>query len=65
MQWYADHVLHLATTTFIENFLTHLRAKVLITTRLLINLRNIMPSIRIACFNSSLYEEMIFTTPEM
>ena len=38
MQWYPDHALRLATTTFIEDFLCELRANVVVSTRILTNL---------------------------
>ena len=38
MQWYADHALLLAMTTFIEDFLYELRANVVVLTRILTNL---------------------------
>ena len=51
IQWYADHALRLATTTFIEN-LYSLRAKELFMIQLLINLWCIMSNAMITCYHN-------------
>ena len=58
MQWYVDHALRLATTTFIKDFLCELRANVVVSTRILTNLLNVVPNSMVTCFNNSKYADI-------